>query len=48
MAAAAFPVATGREVKLVKGAEDELNACVRSREKKSVAREVSERIPPRK
>jgi hypothetical protein len=41
-------VEVGREGRECHGGEEMLNRVDKSREKKSVEREVSERIPPRK
>jgi hypothetical protein len=48
MDAAALAVAAGREGSEFHGGVDELNSCDRSSEKKSLERDVSERMPPRK
>jgi hypothetical protein len=48
MDAAALEVAAGREGSEFHGGAVELNPCDRSSEKKSLEREVSERMPPRK
>lgn len=46
-AAAASAVAAGSDGKEFQGGEEVLNCCDRSRDRKSLEREVSERIPPR-